>query len=44
MILEGVARHSRLLSSSPDTEISRKIFKWEFLVENSSFVSGERGT
>ena len=44
MLLEEVARHSRSLSCFPDTEISRNIFKWEFLVENSSFLSGEHDT
>ena len=44
MILEEVARHSRPLSGSPDTEVSWKIFKREPLVENLSFVSGEHDT
>ena len=44
MVREEVARQKRPLNRSPDTEVNRKIFKRESLVENSSFVSGEHDT
>ena len=51
MRLEEVARQSRPLSGTPDTEVAPTMFKHEYLVnekehvvENLDFVSGEHET
>ena len=44
MTLEEVARHCAPIGGAPDTEVFLKIFKPEYQVEISYFLSGEHDT